>query len=68
MVCAKVWWKRQYLHDLLPASQHPLRQINEAAGICCGSPNSIYQLSGVHLTGAFGPSHCMYARLRVRLL
>jgi hypothetical protein len=25
------------------------------------SPNSIYQLSGVHLTGAFGPSHCMYA-------
>jgi hypothetical protein len=34
---------------------------NEAAGVVVQVSNSIYQLSGVHLTGAFGPSHCMYA-------
>jgi hypothetical protein len=41
-------------------------RISTSCRNCCARPNSIYQLSGVHLTGAFG-RHIVCTHLRVRL-
>ena len=52
MVRAKVWWQRQLLHDQLPASQPPLRQMKcrpgEAASV--GGLDSLLDLDQCALT------------------